>query len=493
MTNIRALASQTAIYGLSSIVGRLINYLLVPLYTRIFFTTEYGVVSELYAYFTFLNIIFLYGMETAFFRFSSDNENPQKVYNTILTSVLFSTIGLGSFLILFAPKIASLLHYSEQVELIYYLAGIISLDAICAIPFVKLRLENKALKFASIKIINIFLNIFFNLYFLVWCPYMFTKDPTSIFILGYNPEIRVAYVFISNLLASAFTLIILYREFLSAKLSIDKVLLKKILIYSLPLLPAGLAGMTNETIDRILLKYLLPYSLNENLSQIGIYSAAYKLSIFMTLAIQAFRMAAEPFFFSVFKKDNAKNLYGIIMNYFVIACTIIFLGVMFHINIIQLLIGKSYREGLAVVPILLLANLFLGIYLNLSIWFKLTNKTIFGAYFAFFGAAITIVLNFLWIPVFGYTGSAYATLICYFSMATICWLVGAKYYPIPYSINKIFIYLILMGVFYFIGKWIQDKMVLSILIKQILLSSLFILYVLLLVAIEKPGKLFLKK
>jgi len=160
VTNIRALASQTAIYGLSSIVGRLINYLLVPLYTRIFFTNEYGVVSELYAYFTFLNIMFLYGMETAFFRFSSDNENPKKVYNTILTAVLFSTIGLGSFLILFAPKIASLLHYSEQVELIYYLAGIISLDAICAIPFVKLRLENKALKFASIKIINIFLNIF---------------------------------------------------------------------------------------------------------------------------------------------------------------------------------------------------------------------------------------------------------------------------------------------------------------------------------------------
>ena len=493
MSNIRALASQTAIYGLSSIVGRLINYLLVPLYTRIFFTDEYGVVSELYAYFTFLNILFLYGMETAFFKFSTDSKEPQSVYNTIFSSVLVSSVILGGFMLIFSPGISVWLAYQNQVEYIWYIASILVLDSICAIPFVKLRLENKALRFASIKLANIFLNIFFNLYFLVWCPYIQKINPESIFLIGYNPAIRVGYVFISNLLASFFTLLFLYRELFSFRFSLDKVLFKKIIIYALPLLPAGLAGMTNETIDRVLLKYLLPYSTSENLSQVGIYSAAYKLSIFMTLAIQAFRMAAEPFFFSVFKKDNATNLYGIIMNYFIIACTIIFLGVMLHINLIENLIGPAFRSGLPVVPVLLLANLFLGIYLNLSIWFKLTGKTIYGAYFAFFGAAITIFLNILWIPIYGYTGSAYATLICYFLMAVVCWLVGAKKFPVPYKLGKAVLYLGLMLLFFFISKWIVAHVQFSGLIRQSIQSFMFFAYIILITLIEKPGQLFIKK
>jgi O-antigen/teichoic acid export membrane protein len=246
----------------------------------------------------------------------------------------------------------------------------------------------------------------------------------------------------------------------------------------LPLLFGGLAGMTNETLDRILLKYYLPGTMEERLSQIGIYNAAYKLSIFMTLAVQAFRMAAEPFFFSIHKNEDSKNVYAKVMNYFVLVCTIIFLGVVLHLGLFEYILGAGYRAGLGVVPILLLANLFLGIYMNLSIWYKVSDKTIYGAYITFIGAILTIVLNIVLIPTMGYMGSAYATAICYFAMSAICYFAGQKYYHVPYQLNIVFKYIVLMLVFYGVSIVLKNVIASSsLLINQTIDSALFILYV----------------
>ncbi len=455
--SIKKLAGQTAVYGFSSMLGRLLNYLLVPLYTRVFHTGEYGVVAEFYAYVTFLLVVLTYGMETGFFRFSESKEGFNKTYATTLTSLFFTSMSFLVLINLFAQPLAGLVEHPAHPEYIRWFGFILAFDAFSTIPFAKLRQQNKAWRFAIIKSINIGVNIGANLFFLLLCPALAKSNPDALILQIYNPAIGIGYIFISNLIASSVTLLALLPDIFDVKYQFDKALLRKMLWYSLPLLIGGLAGMVNETIDRILLKYLLPGSKDFVMSQIGIYGANYKLSIMMTIFIQMFRYAAEPFFFSEAKNKASKSQFAKVMLYFVLFGLLIFLGITGYIDIVKHFIGSDYHEGLKIVPILLAANLFLGIYFNLSVWYKLNNKTRYGAWMAIFGAIITLVLNIILIPHIGYMGSALATLVCYFSMMLISWYLGKKHYPIPYNLKKIGTYVAIAAGIYFIFTWSNQQ------------------------------------
>jgi O-antigen/teichoic acid export membrane protein len=464
---LKKLAGQTAVYGLSTIVGRLLNYLLIPLYTRVFLPAEFGAVTEFYAYVSFLGIVLTYGMETALFNFSVKEKNSDTVYSTALISLFFSTLVFLIPVFFFTGQLAEVVRHPGNPEFIIWIALIISLDAFTSIPFARLRQQNKAGRFATIKMINIGANIGLNLFFIALCKPAYDNMSSPFHGLAlavYRPEIGVGYIFISNLIASFVALTLLGPDIFRIRMRFDVQLWKKMMGYALPLMVAGLAGMTNETGDRILLKYLLPKNIAE--TQLGIYGACYRISIIMTIFIQTFRYAAEPFFFSQSKEENSKTVYADVMKYFVIICSLIFLATLMNMSWIQFFVGEHFRSGLAVVPILLLANLCLGIFFNLSIWYKLSGETRFGAYLTVYGAVVTLALNFLWIPTTGffggYMGSAWATLICYASMMFISYFIGQRKYYIQYDLPRIlgylFISLTLFGLSLFIhtGKEMTD-------------------------------------
>lgn len=458
MTPLKKLASQTAIYGLPTIVGRLLNYFLTPLYTYLFSPAEFGEVTSAYAYVSFLMVFLTYGMETTLFRFSQTEIEKDKVYSTALFSIFISSSTFIFLTILFANNISDTLSFSGHSEYIIWFAFILGCDAFSAIPFARLREQNKAKRFAIIRSLNIAINIGLNLFFLWFCKAVYDA-PESVFKpfveIIYSPTIGIGYIFISNLLASVITLLLLSPEIIKVKWVADRILWKRMMKYGLPLLIAGLAGMTNETLDRVLIPLLLPEEIAK--SQNGIYGACYKIAILMTIFIQAFRFAAEPFFFSHSKEKDSKKTYAVIMNYFVIICSVIFLGTMMNMQWIQYFVGEKYREGLDVVPILLLANLFLGIFINQSIWYKLTGQTSYGAILTIFGAFITISLNIYWIPRIGYMGSAWATFICYASMMVASYIWGNKHYPVNYDLKRILGYLGLSVTLYFISTFIKTE------------------------------------
>jgi O-antigen/teichoic acid export membrane protein len=453
---LRKLAGQTAIYGMSTILGRLLNYALVPFYTYIFGApADFGLNTEFYAYISFLNVVFTYGMETALFNFSSREPDKNKVYSTALISLVSTTLILTLPVVLGQKTIAEWLRYSNGAEFVVWCILIVATDAICAIPFAKLREENKSRRFALLKLTNIFINLFLNFFFIGLCKYHFDHQTGSYWASWYNPQIGIGYAFVANLVANLVVMLLLLPEFRRIKYGFDFSLWKRMIVYALPLLVVGLAGMVNETLDRILLKYLLPAGIS--MTEVGIYGACYKISILMTIFRQAFQYAAEPFFFSNQKEKENRDLYARVMNYFVIACAIIFLGTTMNMSWIQYFVGEKFRVGIGVVPILLMANLFLGIYFNLSIWYKLTQKTQYGAYITVFGAIITLTLNWIWIPSSGYfggyMGSAWATLICYGLMMILSWYFGQKYYPVNYDLKRIFSYLFVAIVLFAIGTW----------------------------------------
>ncbi|MBK5283936.1 MAG: polysaccharide biosynthesis protein [Bacteroidia bacterium] len=487
MTIIKKLAGQTAIYGLSSILGRLLNYLLVPLYTRVFLPGEYGVVTEMYAYASFFMIIFSYGMETAYFRFASQQHDRKKVFSTSMLSLLCTSAALVLLIYFFSGNLAEMMtratsqNSSDYQRYILWFVIFLAADAIANIPFAQLRIENKAFRFVFIKMTWIVVNIGLNLFFLVLCPKL---NPDSWLASFYNPSLGVEYVFISNLISSAIVLLLLLPEFRKMTFSFDKTLWREMMIYALPLLVAGFAGMINETIDRIFLKYIYPGS-SEALVQVGIYGACYKVSILMTLFIQTFRYAAEPFFFSHAEKADAKKTYAQVMNYFVIACAAIFLSVLLYMDFVKYLIGEEFRSGLKVVPILLMANLCLGVFYNLAIWYKLTSKTKWGAYLALIGAGITVLLNFILIPRMGYMGAAWATLICYASMMAVSYLVGQKFYKVDYDLRKFFIYIISILLIYFFSERIRHTFVLNISGSTLISTILLILFGVIIYLTEK--------
>lgn len=470
---LKQLAGQTAVYGVSSIVGRLINYFLVPLYTYLLSPAQYGVVTEIYSYISFLIIIITYGMETAFFRFTEKSENKERVYSTTLISILISS---GVFLLISlagAGSLARLIQHPGNYMYIVWMAMILVFDAISSIPFARLRIQNKAMRFAAIKMAGILVNVSINLLLILLFPWLYHKGIATSFIgLFYKGELSVNYIFFSNVISSGLQVLLLLPVILNIKFVFDTALFRKMILYALPLLVFGLAGVVNETLDRILIKYLLPSDIS--MTQLGIYGACYKIAILMTIFIQAYRYAAEPFFFSQAKHKDARQIYADAMNYFVIVVSFIFLATMLYMSIIIYFIGHDFRQGAHVIPILLMANLFLGIYYNLSIWYKLTDRTLFGAWLSIFGAAITIALNIAWIPLYGYTGSAWATLICYFSMMLASYFIGQKFFPVKYRIDKFLLYTGTAFGFYYLSTLIPvQKLQLSIFINTLILILWF--------------------
>lgn len=455
MGAIKKLAGETIIYGVSTILGRLLNYLLVPIYTIVFLTAEYGVVVELMSYAGFFNVIYLYGMETGFFRFASKGD-MQKHFNICFTMVLLTSVLFSTLIILFATPLVNALDYKGQEIWIYMMSSIFLIDAVAAIPFASLRLKKKAIKFATIKFFGIVLTISLNLLFLIFIPYLIKKGGLPGFKDLFESIPLVSYIFVSNLLANTCMLLLLSKEIGSVRLHLERAALKKLFRYSLPILIIGLAGMTNENLSRLLLKHLLPVGIHgsyTNQEILGIFGACYKLSIFMTLAVQAFRFASEPFFFSNAADKKSPILFSRVMTAFVIFGSLVVFFVSINIHWIAPIFLKKpdYLTGLGVVPILLGANLALGIYYSLSVWYKLTDKTIYGAYIALAGAMITVTLNIVLIPKYGYMGSATATLTTYVTMTVISFFMSRKFLPIPYDLLKIMGYLFLTGAMTFIA------------------------------------------
>ncbi len=492
---IKKLAGQTAVYGIPLILGRILSYLLVPLYTRVFEPGLYGTVSVFYSYSAFLLVVLSYGMETAFFRYSQQSDNKDKVYSTGMLSLLLTTLVFLIAVLLFAEPIARFIDYADQKKYVSWFGWILALDTLSAIPFARLRALNRPGRFARIKMTGIFLNIGLNLFFILLCPWILNNSNAGLIAsfvdFIYRPDWGIEYIFISNIFSSAVVLILLIPEIFSVKWELDKVLLKKMLLYSFPLLFAGMAGIVNETFDRLMLRYLLPVSPGEAEYQVGIYSACYKIAILMTIFIQAYRYAAEPFFFAQAKQNNAKDVYAEIMNYFIITVSLIFLGTMVYLDdfIMPILMGKVYHEGRAVIPILMMAHLFLGVYYNLSVWYKLADRTIWGAWFSVIGAIITIGFNFWWIPrsadhvLHGYYGSAWTAFICYATMMVLSYVIGQRYYPVKYNIPKFFFYLGMAVALYFVNVLIPvESKILSIAFHTLLL----VIYLSVVLVVEKP-------
>lgn len=454
--SIKNLAGQTVWYGASSIAARFLNYLLTPYLTAKLTGPGYGEMSLVYAAIPFLNVIFTYGLETAYFRFSQKEDFKKDIYSTSSISIFTSTVVLTALLLLYHKSFAHWLKLDAHPEFISYSALIIALDTLSTLPFAKLRQLGRPRKFAMVRIISILVTIGFTYFFISVRPGIVAKNPDGLIAKYYVKNYGVGYVIIANLIASFITVLLLFKELLSFKWRFNIVLWGNIMIYSLPLIIAGFGGMINETFDRIMLGWWAPvHSVEAAKNEVGIYSACYKLSILISLFIQAFRMGAEPFFFRQSEGQNPQRTYARVMKFFVITITVMFLVVALYLDIWkQFIRNKSFWIGLKVVPILLLANMFLGIYYNLSIWYKLTHKTISGAYITLIGAAITLVINYFFIPYYSYTACAWATFFCYGSMMVISFIWGQKEYFIPYAWKKLVAYLVIVVVLFFIHKTI---------------------------------------
>jgi O-antigen/teichoic acid export membrane protein len=437
MNPLKKLAGQTVLYGLGSILPRMLNFLLLPLHTiSMFSREEYAVVTQLMAIVAVVNIVFMFGMETTFFRFATrEGADRKKIFNIAQTVVLMISIPLSIVFIVFASSIASSLDIGSHPEFIVYLTLVMLIDSMVAIPFAQLRLRNQALKFAAFKIINVSVLIGLNLYFLK---------------IAYDPAINVGYVFIANLAANGLYLLFFIKELFSWRPALDKEMTPVMLRYSFPIMITGIAGMYNEMFSRLSLEYWLPegfYSTMTKKAAVGVFGSCYKLAVFMNLGIQAFRYAAEPFFFSNAANKNSPALFARVNHYFVITCCAVLLGISINLDMLQYLMGADYRTGLPIVPVLLLAYLFLGIYYNFSVWFKITDKTYYGTIITLGGAGLTLVGNYLLIPMFGFMGSSWAAVICYFSMTAACYFIGQKFHPIPYAIWKGLTYIaVTMGI-----------------------------------------------
>jgi len=469
---IKKLANQTAIYGLCSMIPRFLNYLLVPLHTRVLDTAEYGINTEWYAYVSFLVILLIYGMETGFFNFSRETDK-NKVYGTAFVSIVATSTLFIALMVIFSQPISELMDYADNREYVVWFAWILGLDAMTAIPFARFRLDNRPLRFAFYKLTNIVINVACNVFFLWICPKF--ADVAWIQAI-YNPDVGVGYIFLSNLIASVATILLLLPEIFKHKIHFDFGLWKRVVAYSLPLMAAGMVGNINEMIDRILLKYRLPECVLP-MEQVGIYGANIKIAILMTLFIQMFRYAAEPFFFNNAKEKDSRETIAEVMKYFVIFCLFIFLGVTFYLDIIKHFIDSKFWEGLGVVPVMLLSYMCLGIYFNLSIWFKLSAQTHYGLMIASIGATITVVGNWLLIPVWGYHASAWMHLVCYLVMIVITWRLGKRHYPIPYPLKRIALYVIIALFLYALAYLTKFENFTLNILKNTFLFVMFVLYI----------------
>ena len=455
----------------------MLSFLLVPLYTTegvLSSVAEYGKVSVIFSWFVIFNVILAYGMETAFFRFFNKEEDKQKVIGTSAIALLCSSFGFFILALIFQTSIAA---FTEiKVEFIRLVIWILLLDALVIIPFAWLRANEKSMTYAVVKILNVAVNLGLNIFFLIYLKKWALNDE---FISGlYRTNFEINYIFISNLVASGLTLILMARFYLQMHYQFDKNLFKQMFRYAFPVLIAGVAFSINETFDRILLDYLLPEDIAE--TKVGMYSACYKIAIFMTLFATAYRLGIEPYFFSHAKTENPQKNYARILEFFVAFGSIMLLAVVVFADVLKPYIVRSeaYWEAMWIVPLVLIANLCLGIYHNLSVWYKVTDRTKFGAYISVFGALITLGLNFWLIPIMEYRGSAIATLVAYASMMVASYYYGQKYYPIPYNLKKMGLYLVLSSAFSIISFYIyRENFIVGI--------SLLLLFLLLVLRIEK--------
>ncbi|WP_452221544.1 oligosaccharide flippase family protein [Lacinutrix salivirga] len=445
MSAIKSLFKQTFIYGLATVLPRMLSFILVPLYTdpEVLSTAEYGRVSFIFAYFVLFNVVLAYGMETAFFRFFNKEEDQQKVTSTSAISLIISSFALLGVAFLFRHQISSLINIElKYLNLVFI---ILLFDALVIIPFAWLRAIAKPMRYAIIKILNVAINLGLNVFLLLYLKNL--AEGNSFFNSIYKPDFEISYIFISNVIASGITLLLLLPFYTQIKFKFDAVLWKKMMRYAMPVLLAGIAYSINETFDRILLEKLLPANIADE--QIGMYSACYKLALFMTLFATAFRLGIEPYFFSHSKAKNPQKNYAKILEFFVAFGSIIFITVVVFADVLKpyIIRSEAYYEAMWIVPFILLANFCLGIYHNLSVWYKITDRTKFGAYISIFGALITLLLNYMLIPLIGFKGSAIATLSAYAVMMLLSFFFGRKYYPIPYNLKNIILYLGLSTLF----------------------------------------------
>jgi O-antigen/teichoic acid export membrane protein len=475
---LKKLASQTAVYGLGSVLPRVITFLYSFVLTYIFKQpAELSANIVFYSCISFLNILFTYGMETAFFHFSNKMDDKERVYTTAIISIFVSTVGLSLLFILFSGSLADFMNEPEHINYIIWCVLIVATDAMMAIPFARMRLNNQAKRFGALKLLNVFVFILICIFYFNICKSAYFNEPDSVFAKFYNPEVGVGYMFLAGLLANLVSLLFLAKEFIGVHYVFDKDLWKQMLSYAWPLLILGFAGMINETFDRFILEHLLPKDIAK--TQVGIYGQCYRIAMFMTIFTTAFKYAAEPFFFNHAKHQDSKKLNAMVMKYYVLFCLFLFLGTMMNLPWLQKVVSENYRSGLRIVPILLLANLCVGIYWNLSIWFKLTGQTKFGATITVIGAIITLLINFLGIPKFGYMACAWATLASYSTMMVISYILGQKYYPIKYNLRSIFVFTFLALGFYFISTLYSDmeSTIIKLILNNILLGLFaFIFY-----------------
>lgn len=445
----KKLAGQTAVYGLGTMVPRLLNYLLVPLYTRVFAPEVYGQFTELYAYVAMLLALLTYGMETTFFRHAK-GENFRKVYGNIMTGILATTFLFVALIAVLHPFIADGIGYRGKQIYILLLGLTVAADAISAVPFCMLRQQNQARRFSLIKIANVLTNVGLNLLFLVVMPETSRRWADSLF--GETAGM-LTWVFACNLVSSLLSLLLLWPQLRQIRPQHDRELMRRLLGYGLPILLINLVGMVNEVADKLAMKYLLPDDVA--MAQLGIYGANYKLAVLMTIFIQMFRFAAEPFFFSKAEDKNSPRLFADIMTYFVIFGLLIFLSITLFLDIFGLFIGEGFREGLGIVPIVLFANLMYGVTFNLGMWYKLSDRTSSGTVITIIGASVTLLCLFLLVPRIGYWGAAAAHFCCYLVMMVVSYLWGQKVYPIPYDVRRITFYMVLALVFFIAGYYLK--------------------------------------
>ncbi|MCM1109826.1 MAG: oligosaccharide flippase family protein [Clostridium sp.] len=451
MSGIKSLAKDTAVYGLSSIIGRFLNWLLVPLYTAMFLPGEYGVVTYVYSVVAIALIVLTYGMETGFFRFANHERypDPMVVYSTALISLAVSSTIFAAGLLCFLGPVSGAMGCAGHESYIWMIGLAVAFDAFGSLPFSYLRYRRRSMRFAALKLINIGLNIGLNLFFILLCPWLWEQAPDWI-IWFYDPDFGIGYIFLANFVSSAVTILMLIPELTGFRWRFNPALWREMIAYSFPLLILGIAGIMNQTLGNILLPHLISDQA-EAMAELGIYGANYKIAIVMVMFIQAFRFAYEPFIFSQNKnasrRDSLKS-YSDAMKYFVIFAMVIFLGVMFYLDILRHFIAERYFPGLKVVPVLMLAEFFFGVFFNLSLWYKLTDKTVWGTWFSLLGLAVTVGMNILLVPRIGYMGCAWAALGCYGVMMVASWSVGRVKYPIDYDIPRLALYFaVAMGLY----------------------------------------------
>ena len=445
MSEMKSLAKETAIYGISSILGKFLNWMLVPLYTYVLKqSADYGIVTNLYAWTALLLVILTYGMETGFFRFVNKyktTEEANMVYTTTLTSLAVTSLIFIVFIVSCQNPIASLLGYQAHPEYLSLLGIAVAFDAFNSIPFSYLRYKSRPIMFASLKLFMIFVNIFFNIFFLVVCPKIMEWNPNLIDWF-YNPDYQVGYIVVANVISTLSVTLALIPFIIVDKYRFNWSLLKQMLRYSLPLLLLGIAGIMNQTVDKIIFPMVYPDE-TEGLRQLGIYGACFKIAMIMMMFTNAFRFAYEPFVFEKNGSSDSKQSYADAMKFYIITALLIFMGMVLYMDVFQFILGSQYRGGLDIIPVVLITYLVQGVVYNLSLWYKLVDKTYWGAIFSLIGFVITLVINIIFIPKISYWACALASLVSYVVMMLLSYFIGQKYYPVKYNLKKIAKYILL--------------------------------------------------